>query len=108
MGILIVSEPVLEAHNFDLTNIITPLNVSNYQKLLEESGFDSGKMEELLDGFTHGFDLGYRGPRDIKIESKNHKLRVGSPLELWTKVIKEVQAKRYAGPFRIPPFDRWV
>ena len=38
----------------------------------------------------------------------NLKLRVGSKLELWNKVMKEVKAKRYAGPFKKVPFQNFI
>ena len=38
----------------------------------------------------------------------NLKLRVGSPIELWNKVMLEVQKARYAGPFNEPPFEYYV
>ena len=36
------------------------------------------------------------------------KLRVGSPIELWNKVMVEVNKGRYAGPFADPPFEHFV
>lgn len=99
---------IQEDHNFDLSNIVTPLNVEVYQQLLKESNYQKDKAEFLVDGFSNGFDLGYRGPRDIKIESKNMKCRVGSKTHLWNMVIAEVKEKRYAGPFAICPFDNFI
>ena len=66
-------------------------------------------MEFLHSGFKNGFSLCYQGPlRKEKRFSPNLKLRVGSHIELWNKVMKEVQAGRYAGPFDYPPFEHFV
>ena len=48
---------------------------------------------------TNGFDIGYEGPQERKSESSNIPLTVGSKVELWNKLMKEVAAKRVAGPF---------
>lgn len=104
----ISEEVVKEAHNFDMDNIYTPVNVEAYTKLLKASNYNPERSAELVDGFTNGFDLGYRGPLTRKNESKNLRLRVGTHTELWNKVIQEVQAKRFCGPFRQPPFDNYV
>ena len=41
----------------------------------------------------------------MKRFSPNLKLRVGSKLELWNKVMVEVKGNRYAGPFEEVPFE---
>ena len=35
-------------------------------------------------------------------------LRIGSELELWNKVMKEVKLKRYVGPYEEIPFDSYI
>ena len=40
--------------------------------------------------------------------SPNLKLRVGSQISLWNKIMKEVKLKRYAGPFKEPPFSEFI
>ena len=44
----------------------------------------------------------------VKRFAPNLRLRVGSPKELWNKVMKEVELGRYAGPFEEPPFEYFV
>lgn len=105
---MITDQIVVEAHNFDTTSIITPVDVNAYAKLLKASNFDPDRSKSLVKGFKLGFDLGYRGPVDRQDTSNNLKLQVGSPTELWNKVIKEVKEKRVCGPFRNPPFDNFV
>ena len=79
-----------------------------FEQLLKETDYDKEKTEYLIEGFTHGFDIGYRGPTEIKQKSQNLKLTVGDEIELWNKVMKEVQAGRYAGPFEEIPFDSYI
>ena len=54
----------------------------------------------MVQGFTHRFDIGYRGPEDIVHTAQNIPLRVGSPTELWNKIMSEVGEKRFAGPYK--------
>lgn len=105
---MIVDQTVIEAHNFDMTSIITPINIDAYARLLKASNFDPDRSKQLVTGFQQGFDLGYRGPTDRQDLSNNLKLRVGNNTELWNKVIKEVKEKRICGPFKKPPFDYFI
>lgn len=99
---------MLEHFNPDLDSIITPVDVQAYGELLSKTSYDPDKSHMLINGFTEGFDLGYRGPRNRILESNNLKLRVGSKLDLWNKIMKEVKEKRFAGGFRKPPFKHYV
>ena len=74
-----------------------------------ESNYDKDETEFLLDGFTNGFGIGYSGPKDVKITSPNQKFSgIGDKYTLWNKVIKEVEAERYAWPFEDIPFDNYI
>ena len=100
---------MLHFENFDLDNIVTPVNTEAFNKLLKASNYDQSETEFLVDGFTNGFSIGYCGPKDVKITSPNLKFReVGDPVTLWNKVMKEVKAKRYAGPFKSIPFEHYL
>ena len=88
--------------------MVTPVNVGQLRNLLVESGYDCNKTQFLVDGFTQGFDLGYRGPQEVKIEARNLKFTIGSKTEMWNKIMKEVENKRYAGPFNSIPFDHYI
>ena len=103
-----VLEQLIWASNPDLSNIFTPVNVSNLESLLKEVQYDPEKTKKLTNGFKRGFDLGYRGSKHVKLSSPNLKFVVGSKTELWNKVLKEVQEKRYAGPFEQVPFDHYI
>ena len=78
------------------------------EQYLVESSYDIDKIQYLIDGFKYGFDIGYRDPEDRQDYSRNLPLSVGSPTELWNKIMKEVNAKRVAGPFKQLPFEHFV
>ena len=100
---------MLYCENFDITNIVTPVDVDAYKGLLKESGYDTAKTEYLVSGFREGFSLCYQGPLvEVQREAPNLTLRVRTKLELWNKVMGEVKAGRYAGPFKRPPFKYYV
>ena len=90
--------------NFDLQNVVTPVDPDVLERLLIESNYDADETTALVHGFRNGFSLEYCGPRDEIHESENLKLTVGDKTELWNKIMKEVKAKRYAGPYKRPPF----
>ena len=93
-------EQILYYENFDLHSVVTLVNADKLEYLLKHSNYDAGETKFLIDGFRHGFRLGYQGPHKIAIRSRNLKLRgVGSPTILWYKVTKEVKEGRYAGPY---------
>ena len=88
--------------------MVTPVDASKLKMLLEESNYPRKKTADLINGFINGFYIGYEGPKEIVQESKNLQLRVGSKLELWNKVMKEVKDKRFAGPYKKPPFKHYI
>ena len=97
---------VQEFINLDLENIITPVKPLVLRSWLEETKYDPKKIEYLVHGFSHGFELGYSGKlKDCKRLAPNLKLRIGNKYELWNKVMKEVKLGSYAGPFEQPPFE---
>ena len=73
-----------------------------------KSKFDQNKSNKLLEGFEHGFKIGYNGDRHVQQTANNLNITVGSKEELWNKVMKEVKLKRYAGPFDAPPFNFFI
>ena len=89
------------------------MNAKHLEELLVESGYDVEKTKFLVDGFTVGFPIGYAGDTRVKRTAPNLKIRVGTKIDLWNKVMKEVKKKRYAGPFGnhllntifSPPYD---
>ena len=105
-----LEEEILNFANFDIENVVTPVNVDRFEQLLVQTKYDEAKTKFLVDGFRNGFSLGYEGSMKIRHTSPNLKLRIGSETVLWNKVMKEVKEGRYAGPFPIdePPFEYFV
>ena len=94
---------VLYSENLDLETIPTPVNPDVFEQLLIEMGYPDDITKFVIDGFRHGFSLGYQSKVKVQLNSLNLKLNVGDELELWNKVIKEVKLGHYAGPFdKIP------
>ena len=48
------------------------------------------------------------GSMKRKHESANIPLKIGSELDLWNKIMKEVKESRYVGPYTQPPFQSYV
>ena len=99
---------VLQYENFDLDNVITPVNVEILNNLLTQSNYSEKKTKFLVDGFINGFSIGVEKEINEQRLAPNLKLRVGNESILWNKVMKEVKAKRYAGPFTKPPFNNFI
>ena len=94
--------------NFDLQNNVTPVKADVFRQLLVQANYDPGEIEFLYKGFKEGFPIGYMGPKDRVQYARNLPLRFGSKTQLWNKMIKEVQLKRFAGPFERAPYDRFI
>ena len=77
------------------------------EDLLNQAGYPRAKTQFLISGFKEGFSIGYNGPQQVKQTAPYLKLNVGSKVELWNKVMKEVKLKRYAGPFKNIPFENY-
>ena len=82
----------MELCNENLTDMVTPVNAKALQRMLIETGFDEKKTNYLVQGFTKVFDLGYEGPAKCTDTSQNIPLCVGTKLDIWEKVMKEVAA----------------
>lgn len=105
-----ISGEILWFENHDIESIVTPVDVPSLERLLLETNYGKDKVEFLVEGFTKGFKLGYQGPLTGRRFAPNHKLRAGSQVDLWNKLMKEVQAKRCAGPWleNDIPFDKFL
>ena len=99
---------VLQYSNFDLKTVFTPVKPDVLEDLLLKSGYDAQKTQYLVKGFHEGFSIGYEGPRNVKQKSPNLPLTIGSEIDLWNKVMKEVKEKRFAGPYSEIPFDTYI
>ena len=58
--------------------MITPVNVNELRDLLWETEYDTHKTKFLVDGFTRGFDIGYRGEESVRLTAPNLKFREAS------------------------------
>ena len=76
--------------------------------MMKQANYDKKKTKFLVNGFRWGFSLNFGGNMNQRRFAPNLKLRVGSKVELWNKVMKEVEAKRYAGPYEEVPFDNFI
>ena len=94
--------------NYDLENIITPVNADRFRELLIEANYNPEKTDFLYRGFKYGFSLEYEGEKYVKKTAPNLKIRIGSKMEIWNKIMTEVEAKRYAGPFKNIPFEYFI
>ena len=96
--------------NFDLQTIVMPLNVAQFDRLLRRANYDPIEVDYLVNGFKYGFDIGYTGSMTRQDRSKNIPFKdgVGNAFIMWEKIMKEVKAGRYAGPFTKMPFRYFV
>lgn len=67
------------------------------------SGYDQSIVELLCSGFRNGFPLHFEGPRH-SFKSTNLLSALQNPAAVETKLKKELDAHRLAGPFEFPPF----
>ena len=88
----------LEFSNYDLQNVITPVQIDRMQQLLHESKYDKDETKFIINGLRKGFEIGYRGPRNRRDTARNipFKEGVGNKEELWEKMMKEVRLKHFA------------
>ena len=107
-GIVISISEVLMFENYDLDSVFTPVDYNELYNILTEVNYDRDKIDYLVTGFKEGFSLHYEGDEKVKIKSNNLRFNVGDEIELWNKVMKEVQSKRYAGPFKEIPFEFYI
>ena len=99
---------ITEYTNHDLTTVVTPVNVVRLKQLLEQTRYGEEETNFLVQGFTHGFSLGYQGPLQRKSRSRNLSFTIGDKYVMWEKIMKEVQAGRYAGPYTEIPFENYI
>ena len=88
--------------------LVMPINVRELIRLLQETKHNPDKATELIDGFSEGFDIGYHGPTNRQDTAENIPLKIGSEIDLWNKVMQEVQLNRYAGPYETIPFKNFI
>ena len=100
--------PVIDAKNYDIESVMTPVRVKQYEKFLLESNYPPEERKFLVEGFTSGFQLGYTGPAIQRNYSRNLPFTVGSPAILWEKIMKEGRLGRYTGPYKQIPYENFI
>ena len=82
----------------------TPTKISKLKLILQ--GYDVEKLNFFISGFRHGFYLGYQGPRESCFVKNSD-----STKDNWevvnTKLKKEMKMGGIAGPFNMPPFEKF-
>ena len=48
--------------NWDLEEIVTPVDVNRLEKLLTDADYDVAERNFIISGFRYGFSIGYNGP----------------------------------------------
>ena len=84
------------------------MNVDALEHLLKETRYCEKESKFFIQGFCHGFDIGFRGNTKVYRKTPNFKFTIGNEGILWEKVMKEVKLKRFAGPFNEPPFQHFI
>ena len=77
-----------------------PINAELLKQELIDINYDKTKTEILFKGFKEGFDIGYTGPLNRRNTSRNIPFKVGNPVDMWEKIMKEVHLGRYVGPYQ--------
>ncbi|VDI55281.1 Hypothetical predicted protein [Mytilus galloprovincialis] len=84
--------------------ISTPIHIDQLGKYLK--GYDTRKVEFLLEGFKTGFKIPFEGAEKYQF-SRNLKSTLENCLVLKKKITEEIKAGRVAGPFKEPPFENF-
>lgn len=88
-----------------LNEIVSPVLISNLLPFLK--GYIPKEVSFLLDGFTNGFSLRFKGA-PFSAQSANHPSANQNPSALAEIIQEELKTKRIAGPFDTPPFFPFV
>ena len=84
------------------SKVYSPIDVSRLANVLYHHP-DRALTQFLLHGFTHGFDIGYRGPITAG-SSKNLFSARSHAIDVTAALNKEVSRGHTLGPYDVPPF----
>ena len=109
----LVDEGSREIHQYSNNNlheIHTPVRPEILRNYLIDAQYDRDEIQFLVNGFTSGFSIGYRGPAKRQNSSRNIPFTpgVGDKIEMWNKIMKEVSEQRVAGSFSEIPFTNFI
>ena len=71
-------EEILFYQNYDLVNVVTPVNPTALESLLIQSEYDVQEIKFLVEGFTSGFSLGYAREDKVTLTAPNLKFQIGN------------------------------
>ena len=71
-------QTVLYHENFNLHDIVTPVDYQILEDLLNEFHYDESKTRFLVEGFRSGFSIQYEGPKQVRRFAPNLKFRIGN------------------------------
>ena len=103
-----MEEKTVFYENFDLSEVVTPVKANLFAQKLTDSGYPEEDIQFLYSGFKNSLDLCYEGPAERRSESQNIPFTVGNQVILWNKLMKEVELKRVAGPYKKPSFEHFI
>ena len=83
-------------------NISTPVNIPYFSQLLQNHP-DPALVQYLVNGLTHGFDIGISKSPALS-RPQNHKSARDHPQEVTKAIAKELKSGHIAGPFATPPW----
>ena len=81
------------------------INVNKFAFLLQDHP-DQSLVNYIIDGLTHGFDIGFRGEL-TETFPKNNQSALKNKDGVSKTIQKEVQRGHTAGPFPMPPFKKF-
>ena len=107
---LFVFLDIKQCTNFDLENIKMPVDAMKLEQLLKEANYPEEETQFLVEGFSQGFDIGYEGPKNRQSKANNIPFTpgVGDKVEMWNKIMKEVEEGRVAGPYESIPYPNFI
>ena len=86
--------------------VVSPINVEVLERYLSEFPCP-GTREYLVNGFRHGFDIGFRGNfSDPNARPRNLKSARDNFAKVTEAVVKELNRGHTSGPFPFPPFPQ--
>ena len=83
----------------DNTKTVTPIQVNELSRL--QQGYDL--HDYIVNGFSDGFDVGWTGSSFVQC-TKYAQIVESNPHLVEPLILKEINARRVAGPFPYPPF----
>ena len=82
-----------------IDNIVIPIRFNVLHQYLVKTKYDIDETTFLVSEFKKCFNIRYQGPVERRDESNNIPFTVGNRSDMLQKIMKEVQAGRFVGPF---------